>query len=259
MKNLGAEKPKNLKPKIYKAMLLIDAYLQNVPVESPKLIEDQAYILKLCPRILSFIIEISLENARYCKLIGLRAIKYSQLFFQGLAQGDSHYLQLPHMTPDKLKKWQRRSKVAKSPFRDFVRLPAADLELDNFFTTAEAEDIKNTIKSYPKLDMNVKFYVKNSDKYNQGNILTLDVTVKKRYDKSMPNSNLPSAIHSNRFPNLKQEILWIIIASKDQQRIYEYAKLHRPFSILHKEYQILLERVNVYCNNSSAILSTLFI
>jgi translocation protein SEC63 len=239
----GADKPKNLRPKIYKAMLLIDAYIKNVAVEDPKLLKDQEYILKLCPRILSFIIEIALENAMYCKLIGLRAIKYSQLFFQGLEQGDSHYLQLPHMTHDRLKKWQRSSKVAKLPFREYVRLPKDQLGLEPIFTPEEITDIENTIKSYPKLELNVRFYVSGSDKFNQGDVMTIDVTAKKKYDSSVPKSDLPSAIHSNRFPFLKQEILWLIIASKDQKRIYEHAKLHRPFKTLHKEYQVLLDRV----------------
>ena len=76
------EKPKNLKHKIYKAMLLINAYLQGVAIEDPKILADQEYILLLGPRILSYMIELSLEYSMYCKLIGLRAIKFSQLFFQ---------------------------------------------------------------------------------------------------------------------------------------------------------------------------------
>eukprot|EP00826_Nyctotherus_ovalis_P014792 TRINITY_DN1414_c0_g1_i2.p1 TRINITY_DN1414_c0_g1~~TRINITY_DN1414_c0_g1_i2.p1 ORF type:complete len:247 (+),score=77.33 TRINITY_DN1414_c0_g1_i2:615-1355(+) len=243
MNSTGAEKPKNLKPKIYKALLLIEAYIKNVPMESPKLLEDQAYILKLCPRVLSFMIEICLDNDMYCKLIGLRAIKFSQLFFQGLEHGDSHYLQLPHMDHGRFTKWQKRSRAAKLPFREYVRLPAEEQGLEGFFEPGEIKDIQNTIKSYPKLTLNVNFYVKNSDKYCHGDIMTVDVTVKKKYDDSFPKSDLPAAIHTNRFPYLKQEILWLIIASKDQKRIYEYAKLHRPFTTMHKQYQVLLERV----------------
>jgi len=245
MNDIGAEKVKNLKPKIYKAMLLIDAYTKNVPIKDPKLLADQEYILKLCPRILSFIIEIALENAMYCKLIGFRAIKYSQLFLQGLEHGDSHYLQLPYMTHDKFKKLQRNNKIFKSPFREYVRLPKEQLRLEPIFTPEEITVIENTIKSFPKLELKVRFYVKGSDKFYQGDVMTIDVTAKKKYDRSIPESNLPSAIHSNHFPFLKQEILWLIIASKEQKRVYEHVKLHRPFTRLRKEYQVLLDRVNL--------------
>ncbi len=56
----GTEKPKNQRAKKYKATLLINAYMQNIPIEDPKLLSDQEYILMLAPRVLSYIVELSL-------------------------------------------------------------------------------------------------------------------------------------------------------------------------------------------------------
>lgn len=82
MKDTKVERPKDLNPKIYKCMLLIHAYMQSQKIEDPKLLADQEYILLLAPRIISYIIELTIENSMYCKLICKRAIKFSQLFFQ---------------------------------------------------------------------------------------------------------------------------------------------------------------------------------
>lgn len=82
MAETKAEKPKNRSPKSYKAQLLICAYMQGITLEEPRLKAEQEYILVLAPRILSFIIELSMEYTMFCKLIGLRAIKFSQYFFQ---------------------------------------------------------------------------------------------------------------------------------------------------------------------------------
>ena len=240
----NTEKPKNLKPKIYKAMLLINAYTQNIPLEHHKLVADQEYILLLSPRILSYIIELSLEYSIYCKLIALRAIKFSQLFFQGLEDGDSHYLQLPYMSKEVFKKWQRKSKASKMKFRDYIQVPKENLGCTDFFDAEETKVIEKTVEALPKLNLEVKAYVKGSDKIYQGDLLTVDVNVTRKYAAGAEaNSDAPAAIHSNRYMYPKQEILWLIVVSKDQRRIYDFVKLHRPFSTMHKEYQIFLEEV----------------
>ena len=82
MNETKIDKVKNLKPKYIKSHVLIQAYLQSIPVEHPKVLADQNYILKLVPRVLTHIIELCLESSPFCKLIGRRVIKFSQLFFQ---------------------------------------------------------------------------------------------------------------------------------------------------------------------------------
>jgi len=240
----STEKPKNLKPKIMKAQLLINAYMQNALIEDPKLLRDQDYILLIAPRILSYIIELSMEYSIQWKLIALRILKFSQLFFQGLDYGDSHYLQLPFMTKDILKKLQKKSRNTNKPFRDYISLPKDQLGLNETFTPEETKIIETTIDAMPRLGLEVKCYVKGSDKIYQGDLVTIDVTATRKYGSSeKQEENVPTGIHSNKYTYPKQEIIWIVVCSKQAHHIFHFTKLHRPFTTVHKEYQFLVEHV----------------
>eukprot|EP00831_Metopus_contortus_P049819 TRINITY_DN4142_c0_g1_i1.p1 TRINITY_DN4142_c0_g1~~TRINITY_DN4142_c0_g1_i1.p1 ORF type:complete len:250 (-),score=71.53 TRINITY_DN4142_c0_g1_i1:163-912(-) len=111
-------------------------------------------------------------------------------------------------------------------------------------STWAPEEVKNMeigIDSFPKLNLDVKFYVKGSEKIYQGDLLTIEITATRKHGDSNLNVDMPNAIHSNYYPYPKQEILWLFVASNEQRRIFEFAKLHRPFSTVRKEYYIFLE------------------
>ncbi len=244
MIDTDTEKPKNFKPKIYKSMLLIHAYMQGVPIENPSILADQEYILRLAPRILSYMVELSMEYTMYCKLIGIRAIKFSQLFFQGLEQGDSNFLQLPYMSREVFKKWQRRSKLAKTSFKEYIALPKEHLGCADFFDPVQTKEIESAVDSFPRITLDAKCYVKGSDKIFQGDLLTIEVNVTRKYGtQENVNTEVPNGIHSNRYPFPKQEILWLVVASREHRRVFDFAKLHRPFSTMRKEYSVFLDKV----------------
>lgn len=116
----------------------------------------------------------------------------------------------------------------------------------DFFSPEEAKAIESAVNAFPRLTLDVKSYVKGSDKIYQGDLLTIDVNVTRKYGTQEVNTEKPNAIHSNRYPYPKQEILWIIIVNPEQRRVYDFAKLHRPFSNMHKEYSVYLEEVRIY-------------
>lgn len=163
-------------------------------------------------------------------------------------EGDSNFMQLPYMTREMLKKWQKKSKMSRMKFKEYVRLPKEQLGCSEFFPPEEAKAIEGAVENFPKLALEVKCYVKGSDKIYQGDLLTVEVNVTRKYGaKEVLPTDLPTAIHSNHYPYPKQEILWLIVASQEQRRIFNFAKLHRPFSTMRKEYPIFLEKVRHEC------------
>jgi len=89
-------------PKILKPHDLIHAYMLNLPI-GPSLIEDTLFILQRSPKLIEAMINFALKVPKFriptgFKNFGLRCamalIDFSQLFYQGLWQGDSPLLQL---------------------------------------------------------------------------------------------------------------------------------------------------------------------
>ena len=147
------------------------------------------------------------------------------------------------MTREVLKKWQKKSK-SKIPFKEYINLPKEKLGIADYFTPEETKVIEDTIDSFPKLTLDVKCYVKGSDKIYQGDLMTVEVNATRKHGSEKVNMELPNAMHSNRYNHPKQEILWLVVVSKEQKRIFEFAKLHRPFTNVHKEYNVFLEAVS---------------
>ena len=159
------------------------------------------------------------------------------------------------MTPSTLRQWSRKVKSAKLPFRDFVKLPKEELELSGHFSDVEKSVIESAIEAMPKLTLEAKATVKGSDKIFEGDVLTIDVTITRKG----AGTDQVNGIHSNHYPYPKQEIFWLVVTSNEQQRVVDYAKISRPFTTVHKEYMVLVEKVSTRGKRSPAAMNSRYI
>lgn len=145
------------------------------------------------------------------------------------------------MSKEVLKKWQKKTRVSKSTFREYINLPKDQLGLREFFSEEEAKMMESCVESLPKLSLDVKCFVKGSEGIYQSECLTIDVTLT-RTASSADGKEEPNGVHSNVYKFPKQEIIWLIVASREEKRVFDFAKLHRSFTEVHKEYMIYLEK-----------------
>mmetsp|Transcript_40300 Transcript_40300/g.38770 ORF Transcript_40300/g.38770 Transcript_40300/m.38770 type:complete len:157 (+) Transcript_40300:1085-1555(+) len=139
-------------------------------------------------------------------------INFCQNLIQGMWGADEFYMQLPHMTTDRLK--SLRKKIKGMQFADFCNLPVEErTKLNVYENSNENQDVEEFIKVFPKLDMTVEFFVDGEDDIMVGDFVTYKITVTLR---NVDEGQSLGFIHSNKYPYLKQSQWYLLFVDNDE-------------------------------------------
>jgi len=207
-----------IEPRIVKPYDLIHAYMLDIPI-GPSLVEDTLFILQTSPRLIEAMITFALKVPRIrvqngIKAYGLRCamsmIDFSQLFYQGVWQGDSPLLQLSVFNKimiEGLKKKQRRFPEFSHLVRDANKPRSPDLNPDENLGGA----IKELVQ-FPFMDIKAEVFVEDEQDIRLGDIVTLKVTLT-RLNQDHKDTDF-KYLRSNRFPFNEKEKWYVFVGDE---------------------------------------------
>lgn len=79
--DLETKRGKDATSKDFKIQLLVEAFVNKIPLQSKRLVEEQQYVLLLAPRMLSFLADMAAEG-HFKKPVLLEILEFSQAFYQ---------------------------------------------------------------------------------------------------------------------------------------------------------------------------------
>ena len=151
----------------------------------------------------------------------------SQEFYQGLNSTDSPFLQLPYMTRNIISKLDLQN----TSFKDYISLPPEKRNLSLAFNEQQIEIIESSISQLPKLSIEIESSIKS---IKERNLIMVRIQGKIIRSSTIKNSKLPFLAHSNCFPQLKEETLWLVICDGKSNAQYNSIKLNKCTSTFAK-------------------------
>jgi len=237
--NIGKELGIKAKdPLTYKPQVLIQAFINNIPINDEETVKDQKFVLKTSARVISYLADLSLNDPSI-----LEILKFSQRLYQQLKPNESPMMQLPYMTKEII------DKLRVSSFKDYISLTPEKRNLTSIFSESQAKDIEAAIKTFPKLDLEISCEVKGSREIYQGDVLTINIkgTIERQIKDSHKDSTEDAnyAAHSNKYPLAKKEILWLIIFSDKLPDKYMSFRISKKAETFTKSLNTLA--ITVFC------------
>jgi len=179
-------------------------------------------ILKHSPELLEAMVNFTLTipRVRGLKVMGLRCVQaileFSQFFFQGLWVKDHAYLQLQSFDKNKIAKLTKGKKTYPT-LGALVKMDEKERAELSFVPEEDKQQFLQEIAEFPKMTVNHSVFVEDEEEVMVGDILTLKVEVTRENFKGKESE--VNYVKSARFPCLKQEKWYIIVADFNQNLI----------------------------------------
>lgn len=107
----------------------------------------------------------------------LTLIDFSQNLVQAMWKDDDLFLQIPHMTEEKVKQMKRKVKK-QITIEDFCRLtPQERKDLELFETPQQLDDCEKAIKVFPLIELTVEPKVEGEEEIAVGDFLTYKISI----------------------------------------------------------------------------------
>ena len=179
-------------PHAVKARLLINAHMERVALPATTLETDRQYIVRKTPMLLQEMINLFVKllyqylQGRLLNRVKLSALenmmRLHQFLVQGIGEGKSPLLQLPHLHESQLKAISMKRREMKS-LENLAKIPNKEKEvLLNFMEQQEYQDLLNVLGLLPVITLDVDTQViddENQTKITAHSIVTVRCTLKR--------------------------------------------------------------------------------
>jgi translocation protein SEC63 len=211
-------KRQNVNPRILKVMLLLLAHMDRKEVgESLK--KDSLMILGKALNMVESMVDCAymINMMPKAKKMSIRTfellIEFSQLLTQGLMLHESNVLMLPGIDESHIKFLGNKKKPKISDLKE-----SSDFKkLQEKLSSVDLEDFKFVLSYLPDLKVTTQAYVDGEEGISEGDLVTVKVTIERL---SLSGAQKAGFIHSNKFPFLRLEKLWIIVADPTSNKVY---------------------------------------
>jgi translocation protein SEC63 len=211
-------KRQDINPRILKVMLLLLAYMDRREV-SDSLKKDTAFILSKAVNMIETMLEAAymLNLMQKQKKMSIRTflqlIEFAQLLTQGLMQHDSNVLMLPWVDESHLKLFGNKKKPKISEVKDSAEFQKIEekMKKDQFL------DFKSVLNYLPEIKVTAEAFVDGEDGISEGDLVSIKITIERL---NLKENEKAGVVHSNSFPMLKLEKLWIIVADPVENKVY---------------------------------------
>jgi len=209
-----------IEARVIKPHYLLHAYMMDIPI-GQTLVEDTLFILQTSPKLIEAMINFAFKVPRTrvpngIKAFGLRCamslIDFSQLFYQGLWQGDSPLLQLSIFNKvmiEGLKKKGRKFPDFSHLVKDANKPRDPNLPVDENLGGAIQE-----LTHFPYMDIKSEVFVEDESDIRLGDIVTLKVTLT-RLNQNHKDTDF-KYLKSNRYPFNEKEKWYIFIGDENR-------------------------------------------
>ena len=207
----------DINPKLLKTMLLLCAHLDRREV-SPSFQKDTQFILEKAGNLIETMLDgaFMLNMMPRTKKMSVQTfnilIEFAQLLTQGLNLHESNIFMLPHIDESHLKFLTNKSKAALSDIKE-----ASLKKLEEKLSPSQFSDFKSVLNFLPELKVSASAYVDGEEGIAEGDLVSIKIKIERLHLKDGEKAGL---VHSSRFPHLKLEKLWILIADPESKKVY---------------------------------------
>lgn len=223
-------KLKEVHPRVAKVVLLLAAHMFREPV-GPRLQAEQKEILQKSCNLIETCVEFGYQIyiSTGGRRMGLRAelfwVDFAQVLTQGLWFHESNLMSLPHVNTFNQKDFQLGKKGKTHALRDNYSLD----KLESKFGKQKLADIKEAVKVFPNLEVTATAFVEGENEIMEGDVLTVKITITRNH---LSENEEAGFVHSNTFPFLKYEKLWVFIGDVNRNIVFYVTKLQEPYRVL---------------------------
>lgn len=211
-------KRQNISPRILKVMLLLLAHMDRKEV-SDSLKKDTVMILEKAVNMVETMIDgaYMINMMPRAKKMSIRTftllIEFSQLLTQGLMLHDSNVFMLPGIDESHLRFFANKKKPRICDIKDQLD----SLKIVEKLDQDKLEDFKAALQYLPEITVTAEAFVDGEEGITDGDLVTVKVTIDR---VSLKEDQKIGLVHSNFFPMLRLEKIWIIIADPIANRAY---------------------------------------
>lgn len=148
-------------------------------------------------------------------------IGFSQNIVQGMWYDDDDFLQLPFLDYEMVKTFKKKSKNI--TFENFCRLTRDERKaLGMYSDDKQFEECEKVIKTFPLIDVDVKYEVEGETDIAVGDFLTIKISVN---HVNLGEKQSLGFVHSNKFPYLKKSSWYLVFTDADDNELLGIDKL----------------------------------
>mmetsp|Transcript_3040 Transcript_3040/g.9258 ORF Transcript_3040/g.9258 Transcript_3040/m.9258 type:complete len:2169 (-) Transcript_3040:2467-8973(-) len=201
-----------------KAELLLQAHFQRLQL-SAEFQDDLNVVLRGILRLIQAIVDV-LSTSSWLSA-ALAAMELSQMVVQATWASDSYLKQIPHMTPDRLKR--AAEKEVETVF-DLTELEDADRDAILQMSPAELNDVAQFCNRYPNVEL--EYSVEDADDVHAGAPVTLSVTISRDDDDEEDGPPEPvGPVIAPFYPIRKQELWWLVVGLPESNGLLAIKKV----------------------------------
>ncbi|KAL9670008.1 hypothetical protein QQ045_007558 [Rhodiola kirilowii] len=195
------ENPKYTDPHL-KANVLLQAHFSRHNVGG-YLALDLREVLLNATRLLQAIVDV-ISSSGWLNLT-LLAMELSQMVVQGMWEGDSMLLQLPHFTKELAKKCQENPNKSIETVFDLVEMEDEERRDLLQMSGSQLRDIARFCNRFPNID--ITYQILEPENIHAGDDITLQVLL----ERDMEGSTEIGPVDATRYPKPKEEGWWLVV------------------------------------------------
>eukprot|EP01027_Heterolobosea_sp_BB2_P011038 GEZU01016104.1.p1 GENE.GEZU01016104.1~~GEZU01016104.1.p1 ORF type:complete len:2151 (-),score=711.87 GEZU01016104.1:145-6597(-) len=203
---LKIDKPKYTDPHT-KANILLQAHFSRTKLSSD-LEADRALILEQALKLLQAIVDVISSNGWLNP--ALAAMELSQMVVQAMWDRDSVLLQLPHFTPELVK---RCNKAGIEGIFDIVEMEDEQRDSILQMTPRQLADVARVCNKYPNIEVNYKLDSKN---VRGGSSVVVAVDLERDVEED---EEVDLTVHAPYYPKTKTEGWWLVIGDPKKNKL----------------------------------------
>ncbi|CAM8964887.1 unnamed protein product [Rhodiola kirilowii] len=193
-----------------KAYVLLQAHFSRHNVGG-YLALDLREVLLNATRMLQAIVDV-ISSSGWLNLT-LIAMELSQMVVQGMWEGDSMLLQLPHFTKELAKKCQKNPNKSIETVLDLVEMEDEERRDLLQMSRSQLLDIVRFCNRFPNIDMT--YQILEAENIHAGDDITLQVLL----ERDMEGSTELGPVDATRYPKPKKEGWWLVVGDTETNRL----------------------------------------